>query len=81
VAALQQAIDRRQPAAGMVHHSDQGVQYACSDYVELLRTHGLVPSMSRPAESRLPRLAGLNSAMAIAFSIPFYIVPYASAGP
>jgi len=49
VAALQQAIERRQPAAGTVHHSDQGVQYACSDYVELLRTHGLVPSMSRPA--------------------------------
>jgi transposase InsO family protein len=49
VAALQQAIERRQPAPGTVHHSDQGVQYACNDYVELLKAHGMVPSMSRPA--------------------------------
>jgi putative transposase len=49
VSALQQAIERRQPGRGVVHHSDQGVQYACSDYVELLHAHGMVPSMSRPA--------------------------------
>jgi putative transposase len=49
VAALQQAIERRRPVAGTVHHSDQGVQYACREYTELLRNHGLVPSMSRPA--------------------------------
>ena len=48
-AALQQAIERRRPAPGTVHHSDQGVQYACKSYREMLRTHGLVPSMSRPA--------------------------------
>ena len=28
VAALRQAIDLRQPTAGLVHHSDRGVQYA-----------------------------------------------------
>jgi transposase InsO family protein len=49
VTALQQAIERRRPAAGTVHHSDQGVQYACREYVELLQAHGLVASMSRPA--------------------------------
>jgi putative transposase len=49
VAALQQAISRRQPLPGLVHHSDRGVQYACADYVEVLHTHGIIPSMSRPA--------------------------------
>ncbi len=39
--------DLRQPAAGLVHHSDRGVQYASHAYVGLLLEHGLVPSMSR----------------------------------
>jgi putative transposase len=49
VAALQQAIARRQPPPGVVHHSDQGIQYASADYLEVLRGNRLVPSMSRPA--------------------------------
>jgi putative transposase len=49
VSALQQAIERRQPAPGVVHHSDQGIQYACSDYIQELKSHHMVPSMSRPA--------------------------------
>lgn len=49
VTALEQAIAARQPQPGLVHHSDRGVQYASQDYVELLRTHHLIPSMSRPA--------------------------------
>ncbi|MDP9037959.1 MAG: IS3 family transposase [Acidobacteriota bacterium] len=49
VAALRQAIDLRQPPAGLVHHSDRGVQYASNAYVELLREHGIQPSMSRAA--------------------------------
>lgn len=32
-----------------VHHSDQGVQYASREYLEKLREHGMLPSMSRPA--------------------------------
>jgi len=48
VAALQQAIRRRQPPPGLVHHSDRGIQYACTDYVEALKTSGIIPSMSRP---------------------------------
>jgi transposase InsO family protein len=46
--ALQQSIQQRQPAPGLVHHSDRGVQYACADYVALLRQQGMIPSMSRP---------------------------------
>jgi putative transposase len=48
VAALQQAIAHRQPPPGVVHHSDQGVQYSCSDYVTVLQSAGMLPSMSRP---------------------------------
>jgi len=47
VAALRQAIDLRQPAPGLVHHSDRGVQYASNAYVNLLLEHGIEPSMSR----------------------------------
>lgn len=49
VAALRQAIDLRQPAPGLVHHSDRGVQYASKAYIELLQEHGIEPSMSRAA--------------------------------
>ncbi len=47
--ALQRAIAARQPAAGLVHHSDRGVQYAAAEYVTLLRQQQMIPSMSRPA--------------------------------
>ena len=30
-----------------MHHSDRGVQYACGDYIELLKQHGITISMSR----------------------------------
>jgi putative transposase len=48
-AALEMAIAARQPAPGLVHHSDRGVQYASAAYVQVLQKHGIVPSMSRPA--------------------------------
>ncbi len=47
--ALEQAIATRQPLPGLVHHSDRGVQYACGEYVQVLRQHQMIPSMSRPA--------------------------------
>jgi len=47
--ALRMALRRRQPAPGLVHHSDRGVQYASHDYTELLREHGIRISMSRKA--------------------------------
>jgi putative transposase len=49
LAALNKAIRQRNPPPGVVHHSDRGVQYAASAYIALLREHGMVPSMSRPA--------------------------------
>ena len=44
--ALQMAIARRSPAAGLLHHSDRGVQYACEDYRHLLKSHEMQASMS-----------------------------------
>jgi putative transposase len=44
--ALSMAITKRSPAAGLLHHSDRGVQYACDDYRHLLRSHGMEVSMS-----------------------------------
>jgi transposase InsO family protein len=49
VAALQKAIAERQPPPGLVHHSDRGIQYACAEYVQVLQSHGMLASMSRPA--------------------------------
>jgi transposase InsO family protein len=45
--ALQHALDARKPAAGLVFHSDRGVQYASAEVTSMLSQHGLVPSMSR----------------------------------
>lgn len=36
VNALEMAILRRNPSAGVVHHSDRGVQYLCDNYIEKL---------------------------------------------
>src|SRR6516162_221116 len=49
LAVLERAIAERKPPPGLVHHSDRGVQYASGAFVGLLRKHGLIPSMSRPA--------------------------------
>jgi putative transposase len=47
-AALGMALAARRPVPGsLIHHSDRGVQYACSDYTALLAAHGIQPSMSR----------------------------------
>ena len=45
--ALSMALTRRRPGAGLLHHSDRGVQYACGDYRALLNERGIVASMSR----------------------------------
>jgi putative transposase len=44
--ALQQALVDRRPAAGLLHHSDRGCQYASSAYRALLHSCRLRPSMS-----------------------------------
>jgi len=46
--ALESAVHQRQPAPGLVHHSDRGLQYACGDYVQRLESCGMIISMSRP---------------------------------
>lgn len=48
VRALQQALMARHPPAGFIHHSDQGVQYASTEYVTLLQKHEAQISMARP---------------------------------
>jgi transposase InsO family protein len=45
--ALLMALARRKPEAGLLHHSDRGVQYACTMYRQLLETHEIQCSMSR----------------------------------
>jgi len=45
--ALKMAIARRQPDPGIIHHSDQGVQYASGEYVDELKSHGFLVSMAR----------------------------------
>src|SRR6185437_2353423 len=48
VAALTMAIEARRPAPdSLIHHSDRGTQYACSDYTELLAAYKITASMSR----------------------------------
>lgn len=46
--ALDLALAQRRTPAGLVHHSDRGVQYACGAYVQRLESHGITLSMSRP---------------------------------
>ena len=50
VRALQRALQSRRPAAGLLVHSDRGMQYSCQAFQELLRRHALVPSMSRKGD-------------------------------
>jgi hypothetical protein len=48
LSALDMAIGQRLVMPGaLVHHSDQGVQYACGDYIARLERAGIQPSMSR----------------------------------
>jgi transposase InsO family protein len=45
--ALRMAINSRGVMTGIIHHSDQGVQYASDDYVKELTEHKFQISMSR----------------------------------
>ena len=44
--ALRRAIQERQPAAGLIHHTDRGGQYAGKRYREMLRRAGMRQSMN-----------------------------------
>jgi transposase InsO family protein len=47
--ALDKALENRwsESIQGLIHHSDQGIQYASNDYVECLKEHKMLISMSR----------------------------------
>ena len=49
-AALQMAISAKRPGAGLIHHSDRGVQYASADYRKAMQSAGFQASMSRKAD-------------------------------
>lgn len=46
LSALRMALVRRKPPRGVIHHSDRGVQYLCSEYTALLKEHGFKISCS-----------------------------------
>src|SRR5262249_31951357 len=50
VDALDMAVRRRLPAAGLLAHSDRGSQYASDHYQRLLVEHGITCSMSGGAQ-------------------------------
>jgi transposase InsO family protein len=47
VSALKMAIRQRNPSPGLMHHSDRGRQYACDEYIAVLKENGFTISMSR----------------------------------
>ena len=47
IKALEMALKRRGPEAGLLHHSDQGSPYASEDYQQILEARGITGSMSR----------------------------------
>jgi transposase InsO family protein len=48
--ALLMAIWRRKPGRGLIHHSGRGSQYACHEYQDILKDHGMISSMSRKGD-------------------------------
>jgi len=47
IKALEMALQRRVPEAGLLHHSDQGSPYASEDYQQILEARAITCSMSR----------------------------------
>lgn len=45
--ALAMALQRQRPGAGLIHHSDRGIQYAAEAYRQILAAANITPSMSR----------------------------------
>jgi len=50
LSALDMALGLRDPAAGLVHHSDRGAQYAAGQYRKKLEARGITVSMSRKGD-------------------------------
>ena len=49
--AVNMAIYKRRPAAGLIHHSDRGSQYTSDEFGSRLREAGLLPSMASVADA------------------------------
>lgn len=49
-AALEMALAQRQPAPGLIHHTDRGQTYVAANYRERLAQHGIQASMSRTGD-------------------------------
>ncbi len=47
ISALNKVYTIQEPREGLIHHSDQGSQYALIEYQNLLREKGIQSSMSR----------------------------------
>src|SRR5215203_6074752 len=47
VAALEMALWRRKPGAGLIHHTDRGAQYTALSFGKRLEEAGIVASMGR----------------------------------
>ncbi len=47
---LRSALRRRRPEAGLIFHSDRGIEYAAHAYRNVLKRHALVQSMNRPGQ-------------------------------
>jgi putative transposase len=60
VDALEMAVWRGRPVAGLVYHSDRGVQYTAISFGKRLEEIGIVPSMGRTGTA-------LDNAMAESF--------------
>ena len=50
LAALRMAISAQRPEAGLIHHSDRGVQYASAEYRKVIQSAGFQASMSRKGD-------------------------------
>ncbi len=50
ITALARGIGNRRPGAGLIIHSDRGVQYACKAFRKVLKKHRFVQSMSRKGD-------------------------------
>jgi putative transposase len=48
--ALRHSVRNRQPAAGLLFHSDRGIEYAAFDYRNELARLGIIQSMNRPGK-------------------------------
>ena len=73
--ALQMAVARRRPQAGLLHHSDRGSTYTSESYQVLLEQEGMQASMSRTADcydnAAMESFASLASKVNVLITSPF----------